>query len=249
MKKILFFFLLAVCSMSISAQGPSKKCPTCGLSIPKCQYKGKHPKTPQQTKPVKQSSAPQKSKAKPTTGTINGHEWVDLGLSVKWATMNVGAISTSDYGSYYAWGETTPKAFYSEENSRTYNKSLGDISGNLQYDAARANWGSPWRLPTKNEFQELLEKCEWQWTTQGGHSGYYVTSKINNNSLFFPAAGSYIDESLCLDRAEGVYWSSTPSDDSTFASWFAYYLTFNYSSSLVFDNRRSTGRSVRPVTN
>ena len=98
MKKILLFLLLAVFSLGVSAQAPSKKCPVCGLSIPKCQYKGKHPKkkptTPAQqqpSKPAKQPAKPATSKPKPITvsrptGTIEGHGYVDLGLSVKWAT-------------------------------------------------------------------------------------------------------------------------------------------------------------------
>ena len=106
MKKILLFLLLAVFSLGISAQAPSKKCPVCGLSIPKCQYKGKHPKNTPTTPVHQQPSKPAKPAAKPrpTTGTLNGYDWVDLGLSVKWATKNVGASSPSDYGGYYAWG-------------------------------------------------------------------------------------------------------------------------------------------------
>ena len=130
MKKILFFLLLAVFSLGISAQAPSKKCPVCGLSIPKCQYKGKHPKkkptttTPARqqpskpakpSKPVRQPAKPA-TKPRPTTGTLNGYDWVDLGLSVKWATKNVGASSPSDYGDYFAWGETHPKSSYTWSN-------------------------------------------------------------------------------------------------------------------------------------
>ena len=85
----------------------------------------------------------------------NGHEWVDLGLSVKWATCNVGASRPEQYGNYYAWGETTTKSEYTRDNSKTMYKNLGDISGNAQYDAARANWGGSWRMPRKAEFDEL----------------------------------------------------------------------------------------------
>ncbi len=95
-----------------------------------------------------------------TRGEINGHEWVDLGLSVKWATCNVGASSPSDFGGYYAWGELTEKSSYTEENSKTYgDSSISDIGGNPQYDVATATWGSSWRLPTEHELQELIEKC------------------------------------------------------------------------------------------
>ena len=119
MKKILFFLLLAVFTLGISAQAPGKKCPVCGLSIPKCKYKGKHPKKkPTTTAPAQQQPS---KPAKPITvsrptGTIEGHGYVDRGLSVKWATQNVGASSPSDYGGYYAWGETETKSSYDLSN-------------------------------------------------------------------------------------------------------------------------------------
>ena len=80
--------------------------------------------------------------ARSSTGTINGHQWVDLGLSVKWATCNVGASSPSDYGNYYAWGETRTKSEYTVDNSFTYGINIGDISGDSRYDVARANWAA-----------------------------------------------------------------------------------------------------------
>ena len=157
------------------------------------------------------------------SGSTNGHEWVDLGLSVKWATCNVGASSPSAYGNYYAWGEISTKTEYHKKNSKTYNKSMSDIAGNPNYDAARANWGGSWRMPTKAEFKELIDKCTWTWTSQGGHNGYKVTGK-NGNSIFLPAAGKRGDTGrLTLNDSPpdfssirnanrfGEYWSSTPS--------------------------------------
>lgn len=268
MKKILFFLLLAVCSLSVAAQIPSKKCPTCGLSIPKCQYKGKHPKAkPSQAtlrpKPTKHSSTPQKGKqpekpeiqsltvqqtpepAKPTTGTINGHEWVDLGLSVKWATKNIGASSPSDYGDYFAWGETTKKDEYGLSNCKTWERSISDIAGNSKYDAARANWGSTWRLPSWNEFEELVYQCTWTWTSQGGHIGYRVTSKTNGNSIFLPAACDRFLTSLGSAGEYGGYWSSTPYGGD---AQEAFSLCFNASSHHMLSYCRIYGRSVRPVS-
>ena len=102
------------------------------------------------------------------TGTIDGHEYVDLGLSVKWATCNVGVSSPSDYGNYYAWGEVRTKSEYTKDNCATWNKSTGDIAGNSTCDAARYNWGGKWRLPTKDECQELLDNCTWTWGKYGG---------------------------------------------------------------------------------
>ncbi|MGN0237321.1 MAG: hypothetical protein ACI4AK_04455 [Lepagella sp.] len=155
--------------------------------------------------------------AQDVSGTSNGHDYVDLGLSVKWATCNVGASSPSDYGDYYAWGETSTKSSYTDKNSQTYGESMGNIGGNSSYDVARANWGGSWRLPTEAEFQELVDKCTWTWTMQGGHKGYKVTSKINGKSIFLPAAGWMIDTILDAAGESGFYWSSTPlpSDDYT----------------------------------
>jgi len=185
------------------------------------------------------------AKPKPTTGTIAGHDWVDLGLSVKWATCNVGASSPSAYGNYYAWGETTTKSEYMADNCRTWEKNMGDISGNSQYDAARANWGGSWRMPTEEEMQELVDKCTWTWTTQGGHNGYKVTSKTNGNSIFLPAAGWRHGSSLDYESGNGRYWGST------------YYESYSQSAcSLYFDSDdhyvslggRDYGHSVRPVS-
>ncbi|MGN0037047.1 MAG: hypothetical protein ACI36X_07545 [Bacteroidaceae bacterium] len=176
---------------------------------------------------------------------INGHEYVDLGLSVKWATTNVGASSPSDYGYYFAWGETSTKSEYTKENNRTYKTNMGDIAGNAAYDAARAQWGSPWRLPTKAECKELVSQCTWTWTTQGGHNGYRVTGK-NGNSIFLPAAGYRYGTSLDDVGEYGYFWSSAPRDGNTED---AYDLCFYSSRHLVrWYSRRYNGRSVRPVS-
>lgn len=176
-------------------------------------------------------------------GTHNGYEWVDLGLSVKWATKNVGASSPSDYGDYYAWGETSTKSSYTKKNSLTYKKKIPDISGNPQYDVARARWGGSWRLPTKAELEELKNKCTWTWTTQGGHKGYKVTGK-NGKSIFLPAAGWRDETSSYYVGEYGHYWISTPDGSNTD---YAYNLYFYFSNHIVGCYRRYDGRSVRPV--
>ncbi|MBR6757335.1 MAG: protein kinase [Bacteroidaceae bacterium] len=179
-----------------------------------------------------------------THGRINGHEWVDLGLSVKWATCNIGASSPSDWGNYYAWGETTTKTTYTYANSVTYDKNIGEICGDSEYDAARRNWGDSWRMPTKAELRELFNNCTWTWTTQGGHNGYRVTSKKNGNSIFLPAAG-YRDGSSLYHRGEYcTYWSSTPHESHTES---AYYLSRSSSIYFVYWYDRSYGFTVRPV--
>lgn len=171
-----------------------------------------------------------------TAGTLNGHEWVDLGLSVKWATYNVGATSPEDYGSYYAWGETSTNGSYT--NSKTDGKKMSDISGSKEYDAATANWGKGWRMPTVEEFDEILNKdnCIWTWTNRNGVNGYEVKSKKNGNSIFLPAADLYMNGSKCGSGFCGCYWSSTPCDTDS-----AYDLYFEY----LDDGIRCTGESSR----
>ncbi|MDE6689884.1 MAG: DUF1566 domain-containing protein, partial [Prevotella sp.] len=175
-----------------------------------------------------------------------GHEYIDLGLpsGVKWATCNVGASSPSEYGDYFAWGETAAKVKYTKENCKTWEKNLGDISGNPDYDAARANWGGSWRLPSKMEIEELKEKCIWTWTKQNGYNGYKITGS-NGKSIFLPAAGWYLGASLDDAKKYGGYWSSTP--DESYAE-FACGFSFDSSDQLVGRNYRGLGCPVRPVT-
>ncbi len=174
----------------------------------------------------------------------NGHEYVDLGLSVKWATCNVGASKPEDYGNYYAWGETNTKSSYTKYNSKTYGKSMGDINGNSSYDAARANWGGKWRMPTEAEMQEFIDKCTWTWTTQNGVKGYKVTGP-NGNSIFLPAAGFRNWSSLDYAGSNGSYWSSTPYDNGY--DYDACYLYFDSGSQSMGYTNPSDGHSVRPV--
>ncbi len=177
-------------------------------------------------------------------GKINGHDYVDLGLSVKWATCNVGASLPSDYGSYFACGETKTKSKYERDNSVIYEKNIGDISGDSRYDAARAHWGGSWRLPTKAECQELVDKCKWTWTTQGEHNGSKVVGP-NGNSIFLPAAGYRYGTSLYGVGESGYYWSSTPDESST---QYEYGLYLGIGNPNVFWYDRYGGRSVRPVS-
>ena len=172
----------------------------------------------------------------------NGYEYIDLGLSVKWATCNVGATLPEEYGDYFAWGEITTKAEYTGSNSMT-NVSMNDIAGNAQYDAATANWGGTWRMPTSNELNELRTKCTWTWTTQNGVKGYKVTGP-NGNSIFLPAAGYRSGSSLYYAGSDGYYLSSTPYES---ISDFVYYLYFSSAKRNMYYLSRYDGRSVRPV--
>lgn len=180
-----------------------------------------------------------------STGTENGHEWVDLGLpsGLKWATCNVGAKTPEQCGNYYPWGETKTKEEYTQENSVTYEKQMDDISGNAQYDAATANWGGDWRMPTRDEMYELSNNCTWEWIKQNGVKGYKVTGP-NGNSIFLPAVGCYRGTTFTSSGCGySYYWSSSP---DIFTS-LARHLSFDSGSHSTNSINRSYGHSVRPV--
>ena len=197
------------------------------------------------------------SKEQSISGTLNGYDYVDLGLSVKWATKNVGASSPSDYGDYFAWGETRPKSSYTWSNCFDCLDSTGDSWGTYKnggktsispisgHDTARENWGGTWRMPTIAEFDELCKKCDWTWTSQGGHNGYLVTSKTNGNSIFLPAAGWRGGTDTGGVGECGDYWSSTLSSSG---SYDARRLYFDSSDHYTVYLNRIYGQSVRPVT-
>ena len=194
----------------------------------------------------------------PNTGN---YEYVDLGLSVKWATCNVGATKPEEYGDYFAWGETDPKSIYDWSTYKWCNGSYdtqtkyntNSIHGTVDNkttleaadDAARANWGGSWRMPTTEEQQELIDNCTWTWTTQNGVNGYKVTSKSNGKSIFLPAAGNRYASSLRNAGSGGYYWSSSL-DTNSLSNYNAYVLYF-YSDLGRLYYHRYYGHSVRPV--
>ncbi|MCD7710492.1 MAG: DUF1566 domain-containing protein [Porphyromonadaceae bacterium] len=186
----------------------------------------------------------------PTVRNLNIHEYVDLGLSVVWATCNMGADSPADYGDYYAFGEIKTKSKYTSLNSRWYNVGVTEekIKGTPKYDIVTAQWGGTWRLPTADEIDELVDKCTWEWATKENSKGkkvqgYEVTGP-NSNSIFLPAAGYYYGASLYNDGSEGYYWSCSPDESNTNSAHCLYFFnsSFNGNSGL-----RYFGRSVRPV--
>ena len=168
---------------------------------------------------------------------------VDLGLSVKWASCNVGAERPEEYGDYFAWGEISPKESYTEDNCLTYGKSMTDISGKPQYDAATANWGGAWRMPTYSELKELGSNCTWEWTTLNGVNGRKVTGP-NGNSIFLPAAGYRYGTSSYDVGSYGDYWSSAPYEGGGSR---AYRLYFYIGYCVWGSGSCYYGQSVRPV--
>lgn len=202
--------------------------------------------------------------------TTNGHECVDLGLSVKWATMNVGANTPEAYGDYFAWGEVEPKKIggwetykYCSGSGNTWTDYYGiTLSYMTKYctkadygldgfidnkillepedDAAVKNWGGAWRMATIEEWQELTDSCEWTWTTLNGVNGYEVKSKTNGNSIFLPAAGM----SNFNVGNSGYYWTSSLFTDEPAN---AHGGSFDSSNTQGFVGTRSLVIPIRPV--
>lgn len=145
-------------------------------------------------------------------------EAVDLGLSVKWATCNVGANAPEESGLYFAWGELTAnKESWVKTTYEYYDEATGeyedlgtDITG-TEYDIAHEAMGGDWRMPTKDEWDELMNNCTWTSSTLNGVSGNTVTA-ANGNSIFIPLAGYYSNSTLQAKGDNGAYWSSTASD-------------------------------------
>ena len=180
---------------------------------------------------------------------------VDLGLSVKWASCNVGATAPEEYGGYYAWGETEEKSnygwnykyYWSDKDgdgnwdSIEYVNIGSDISG-TQYDVAHVKWGGSWRMPTWEEQQELLDNCTWYWTTLNGIYGYRVTGS-NGNSIFLPAAGYRNGTEVNSRGSFGSYWSSSLYSDSSNA-YGLYFISSGYGCG---NDYRNYGLTIRPV--
>ena len=188
-------------------------------------------------------------------------EAIDLGLSVKWASCNVGAKQPEEYGNYFAWGETQSKTrynwdqyLYCEGTSTTLTKygvpgATGCVDGKYeldsQDDAATTNWGAPWRMPSEDEILDLRNRCDWTYTTQNGVKGYLVTSRTNGNSIFLPAGGCMSPDAQHQDLF-GYYWSSTLWTYGN-ESQMGGHLHFKSASYDFGGTNRCVGCLVRPV--
>lgn len=173
------------------------------------------------------------------------HDFTDLGLSVMWATCNIGADAPEQYGDYFAWGETEPKDSYTEQNylltkDGVFDSSIKEISA-TQYDAATVLWQDTWRMPTITEVEELASRCTWTWTSLNGTNGYRVTGP-SGQSIFLPAAGQK-RESTVNAGSTGYYWTGTLSAEYTTA---AYNLNFTGYNGRWSANR-AYGFTIRPV--
>jgi len=187
-------------------------------------------------------------------------EAVDLGLSVKWSSMNLGATKPEEFGDYYAWGETETKSYYSwstykfgASESGPFSKyntdsSYGTVDNNTvldpEDDVAHVKLGGNRRMPTDEEWTDLRELCTWMWTTQNGVTGRLVTGP-NGNSIFLPATGNRYNTTLYNVGSLGDYWSSSLYTDVPYCACSTQiesghvYREFGY---------RCNGYSIRPVT-
>ena len=188
----------------------------------------------------------------PSQGELNGHAWVDLGLpsGTKWATCNVGAASTEHLGQYFRWGETISITKRSQGKSYELEGTKTEIGGIKRYDAATALWGDGWQMPSKQDFEELMDNCTFEWTSLGRVKGCKVISKINGNYIFLPATGLINSESYSGFYYPGnlhrwaQYWCSTPSySDDAYGFWGIYGDKIFISSILS----RKDPHTIRPV--
>lgn len=188
--------------------------------------------------------------------TVINYDVVDLGLSVKWATCNLGAAAPHEAGAYYSWGEIAPKSNY---DHLTYKWCLGNYDNMTKYcdadglrtlepedDIATVLMGEGWRLPTYAEFKELLESCELELSSQNGVNGCLVSR--NSNEIFFPAVGScYYDEGVRNYNVLGSYWTSSIYELDNTSAW-----AFSYEyddGDVFFEDRvsRYPGLAIRAV--
>lgn len=183
---------------------------------------------------------------------LNKGEAVSLGLpsGTLWATYNVGADKPEGFGDHYAFGETEVKNYFDWNNythcdgtEETCHR-LGDISG-TQYDVARKKWGGNWRIPTINEWQELVKYCTYEWTTYQGVVGAKLTSVFNNKSIFLPAAGASWEDDINDVGKDGGYYSSTQYTRNLNLAWNVWSFADDIYSDML--TKIAYGRSVRPV--
>jgi hypothetical protein len=200
----------------------------------------------------------------------NGHEYIDLGLSVKWATCNVGAYAPESRGKYYAWGETeiqsAPSSYWEWSmytwdwyswcfedkydltkycTDSRYGRPDNKTTLELSDDVAHVKWGGRWRMPTDIELKELCEKCRWEKATLNGVEGYKIIGD-NGNYIFMPARGHYEPSDSSSDDDEGYYWSSSLDISDNTRAWCLNFRPDRYDIN-VYRHERCCGLSVRPV--
>lgn len=213
-----------------------------------------------------------------TLKNTHEYDYVDLGLpsGLKWAKMNLGAKKSSDYGSFFAWGETETKSSFTRDNYVMVNENgekvdscitengikvkhptygyytlvniLESIS-DTEYDASQQVWGDMWRIPTKAEFQELRDYCKWTWGEENGVAGARATGP-NGNSIFLPAAGQQNGTNVSFTGRQGNYWTANIYDNEFSSDYGDAAYPFAVSDNnyrIPLGTQRHLGLSIRPV--
>lgn len=207
--------------------------------------------------------------AKETKTIVDGHEFVDLGLpsGIKWATCNIGATKPFEFGDHFAWGETTKKTDYSWstykwcENKTVVNFNIPTdftkYNNSSKYgivddkkvlepedDAATVNWGSSWRMPSYEEFEEMYTGCQWEhdYDYEGTKVFVYVgTSKKNGNKIIIPYSGEY--EKTQYNSLYTSFWTSTYFENAPYIGrCFLFYEPY-----LGYSGERCYGKNIRAV--
>lgn len=268
MKKIYFILLGLTFLVATGCEGDEPPTNNPG-DVPTEEF----PSIPEEPETPENSNNPEDSEIKPpvsiipetpASGVENGYEYVDLGLpsGTLWATKNIGAEKVVDSGDYFAWGETTVKTIYTwtyykwgdgkdllDVSLTKYctSKSYGVVDEKtaleMSDDAARANWGGAWRVPTSEEIDELFnnECCKWEYSSL---NGILITSKINGNKIYLPYSG-YKTYSNTKDSDLGYYWTSNI-NISLPMNAKVWLLTKSGSDTSLMQSR-ACGLTVRPV--
>ena len=182
----------------------------------------------------------------PLKGELNGHAWVDLGLpsGTKWATYNVGTQEIHGVGTRVAWGEIATKKTFSPSAYSLNDVELSSYAGDPKHDLATAKWGEGWYTPTKEQWDELIEYCDWDYVIINGINGVIFTSKKTYNYIFLPSTGYTDDETYKLKYTTYnlAYWSCTTQRNNGAFAYMA-----NYEQGYVTSTNRYIAHCVRAV--
>lgn len=244
MKKFLSLIFLTMCVLTMSAQ----------MSHPVIIWQGGNKMTLNSVDSITFVQTPD----------VADSEFVDLGLSVKWAKCNIGATREDQYGSYFAWGETKTKTIY-DWNTYTYCDSSRNkltkyctdrydgkdgFTDNKNFlesgdDAATVLKGKSYRLPTYDDYLELSDNCTWEVVVEHNHRGYKITGP-NGNSIFMPATGSRSGQTRDDVGTSAYYWLGQCDNSSAYAIHFDFSNSYFYSHNVTTSGR-ANGFTIRPV--
>ena len=195
---------------------------------------------------AKKQAAVQAVSPVPLKGELNGHPWVDLGLpsGTKWATYNVGTKDIHGVGKRIAWGETATKKTFSPDAYSLNDRELPSYGGDANYDLATLQWGEGWYIPTKQQWDELIEYCDWDYVMINGINGVLFTSRKTYNTIFLPSTGYTDDETYKLKYTTYnlAYWSSTGARTNGAHAYIA-----NYEQGYMTTTNRYVAHCVRAV--